>query len=395
MINFFNAIGVADMEKVHSAMIAWILDDKNDQMLHSTSSGNSQFTTFYLPIRSEFLCELFQVKPIKQFKSIQTQIEWNDIDIMVETEDRNGTKEIWVIENKLKSLEHQSKDNNGSFVWQTNKYENIIAQEFPHQIVHYLLLSLGGDKAKSPSGVWQSSTYSSLFAIIKKHLGNNPNSYSLIDEYARAIEMTTSELGKFLGSRSFGKEYPHVFAKQKKSVKMMLQRNGQITNQERYIIENGLETIFQKQLLAKMIACFLPSIMNGVEYDERNGTAMFVYHVANISDFKLIIEFQGGTYKVGLLHKDYKNSSSYVHTNRLYNNINVINVFQNLAIQNGWKVANAKNLKQQHKQPKPRIALDKNIGKGWYDNPNNAFVTVFHEAEKLADYIKNHIKTIP
>jgi hypothetical protein len=31
MSNFFNAIGVADMEKVHSAMIAWILDDANDR----------------------------------------------------------------------------------------------------------------------------------------------------------------------------------------------------------------------------------------------------------------------------------------------------------------------------------------------------------------------------
>ena len=395
MNNFFNAIGVADMEKVHSAMIAWILDDRNDQMLHSTSSANSQFTTFSLPIRSEFLCELFQVKPIKQFKSIQTQIEWNNIDIIVETEDRNGNKEIWVIENKLKSLEHQSKNNNGSFVWQTNKYEDIIVQNFPHQVAHYLLLSLGGDKAKSASGHWLSSTYESLYAIINNHLRNNPNTYSIIDEYARTIEMMTSELGKFLGSNNLGKKYPHVLAKQKKALKKILRRNGQITNQERYIIENGLETIFQKQLLDKMIACFLPPIKDVVEYDERNGTAMFVYHVAFISDFKLSIEFQGGTYKVVVLHNDYSNSSSYVNTNRLYNNQNVRNVFNHLAIQNGWKVAIAKNLNQQNKQPKPRIALDKNIGKDWYDNPNNAFVTVFHEAEKIADYIKKQIKTIP
>ena len=50
MKNFFNAIGVANMEKVHSSMIAWILDDENDPVHPSESIGKGNFTTF--PIKS-------------------------------------------------------------------------------------------------------------------------------------------------------------------------------------------------------------------------------------------------------------------------------------------------------------------------------------------------------
>ena len=136
MKNYFNAIGVADMEKVHSAMIAWILDDSNDLTLSSPSSSTSNFSTFDLQERSRLLCDLFGVTPARTFKSIISHVEWNDIDIMIETTDNNNVNEIWVIENKLKSQEHMSneKDINGNSniisIWQTLKYENIIDSSF-------------------------------------------------------------------------------------------------------------------------------------------------------------------------------------------------------------------------------------------------------------------------
>ena len=109
MKNFFNAIGVADMEKVHSAMIAWILDDENDPSISSkTTIASSQFATFPIKCRSDLLCILFGLQPTKQFNSIKTYVEWNDIDIMIKTVDTQGAEDVWVIENKLKSQEHMS-----------------------------------------------------------------------------------------------------------------------------------------------------------------------------------------------------------------------------------------------------------------------------------------------
>ena len=83
MKNFFNAIGVASMEKIHSAMIAWILDDKNDKNIVKEQSEESLFATFPIEVRSEILCQMFGIEYKRPFESIQTHVEWNDIDIMI------------------------------------------------------------------------------------------------------------------------------------------------------------------------------------------------------------------------------------------------------------------------------------------------------------------------
>lgn len=403
MKNFFNAIGVADIERVHSAMIAWILDDANDPTLQTSTSSKSRFSTFPQAVRSKLLCDLFGVSSQKTFDSITTNVEWNDIDILIETNDGKGTKEVWVIENKLKSQEHLSNDTNKSGtkvqIWQTVKYENIIKKTFPNYQQHYMLLSLGGDKAQSTSGLWLSYTYGKLHQLISNvvNLGN----YALIEEYVNAIGLIVSELNKFLKSKNLSKEYPDVFVKRSKADKAIKQKQGKITPEEKFIIENGLETIFQKQYLGMMINSYLPNIKNAVRYDERNGIAMFIYPITYISDFELNIEFQGGTYKVGLLHKDYQIKGSQKHTTRLYGKWNNKTgtgkpyiFFTELAGKgNGWRVATSKNLGS--KSAKPRIAIDKNIGNNWYQNPNNSFGTVFSDATVLANQIKNGIKTIP
>ena len=67
MKNFFNAIGMADMEKVHSAMIAWILDDENDPECSSNSKGvvpTSNFST--LSIKNKCLIISYKNKPKNQ-----------------------------------------------------------------------------------------------------------------------------------------------------------------------------------------------------------------------------------------------------------------------------------------------------------------------------------------
>ena len=402
MKNFFNAIGVADMEKVHSAMIAWILDNENDTTFSANQGGvNSLFSTFPIAERSKLLCGMFGLLPERQFKSIKTHVEWNDIDIMIETEEGNGQKEIWVIENKLKSQEHKSNVSsdekqkwniNADEIWQTEKYEHIICDNFPNDSHHYLLLSLGGDVANSSSGYWESYTYSKL----QKLLSNmNPKSFVLIKEYTDAISKMTEELKTFLNSGNNISKYPHVFQKLTKSEAS----NANITPEEKYIVDNRLETIFQKQFLAMIVNNYISTIASIVRYDERNGIAMFIEPIKDIGDYSLSIEFQGGTFKVGLLHKDYIKSNSYVHTKPLYDeNGKVYPLFIQL-MKNGWRKAQAKN--RSTGKAKPRIALDKSIvgkrmGGKWYCNlQNNNFLTIYGEAKDIADQIISSIPSIP
>lgn len=401
MKKFFNAIGVADMEKVHSAMIAWILDNENDTTFSANQGGvNSLFSTFPIAERSKLLCGMFGLLPERQFKSIKTHVEWNDIDIMIETEEGNGQKEIWVIENKLKSQEHKSNVSsdekqkwniNADEIWQTEKYEHIICDNFPNDSHHYLLLSLGRDVANSSSRCWKSYTYSELKDLLSCM---NPKSFVLIKEYTDAISKMTDELKTFLTSGNNISNYPHVFQKLTKSEAS----NANITPEEKYIVDNRLETIFQKQFLAMIVNNYISTIASIVRYDERNGIAMFIEPIKDIGDYSLSIEFQGGTFKVGLLHKDYIKSNSYVYTKPLYDKVYPL-FNQLMKMKNGWRIALAKNLSTG--KAKPRIALDKSIvdkrmGGKWYCNlQNNNFLTIYREAKDIAGQIISSIPSIP
>lgn len=88
--SFFDKIGVADMEKVHSAVIGWIFSDECKALT------NQQ--------KSELLCSLFHVMPSQTFNSFVVEVEHHDIDILIITD--NDT--CWVIENKVKSSQHSN-----------------------------------------------------------------------------------------------------------------------------------------------------------------------------------------------------------------------------------------------------------------------------------------------
>ena len=131
-----------------------------------------------------------------------------------------------------------------------------------------------------------------------------------------------------------------------------------------------------------------------MRYDERNGIAMFIEPIKDIGDYSLSIEFQGGTFKVVLLHKDYIKSNSYEHTKPLYDkNGKVYPLFIQLR-NDKWRIAQAKN--RSTGKAKPRIALDKRMGGKWYCYlQNNNFLTIYKEAKDIANQISNSIPSIP
>lgn len=82
--NFFNKIGIADREKLHSSIISWMLSDECDAL--------------DIKQRSFILNKMFN-KPINHhYKSIVSIVESHRIDILFLAEDENGLNEIWVIE---------------------------------------------------------------------------------------------------------------------------------------------------------------------------------------------------------------------------------------------------------------------------------------------------------
>ena len=84
--SFFDKIGIADMEKVHSAVIGWIFSDECKALT------NQQ--------KSELLCSLFHVMPSQTFNSFVVEVEHHDIDVLIIT-DNNIFREEQLAKTRL------------------------------------------------------------------------------------------------------------------------------------------------------------------------------------------------------------------------------------------------------------------------------------------------------
>ena len=410
MSNFFNAIGVADMEKVHSAMIAWILDDANDRWHKNYVKGKTNFSTLPIDKRSELLCELFNAKPTRKFDTIRTHVEWNDIDIMIITE-KDNTKEIWVIENKLKSSEHMSNDDNGGKLWQTEKYVRIINKndEYKNLDQHYLLLSLGGDKARYSETdewkreynhhEWKSITYKEMAMYLENAI--TQQSHTLIKEYLDAIKHLGEELANFLENPY---NYPDVFAPKKtKANKAIFLSKLDSTTPSRYILENGLETIFQKQWLKRLVEIAknndnnLSDLYDKMIIDEDRGAAEFDYTIKELNEngvkqdgeLMLQVQFQTGTFKVVVIHKKYRETENDPkHHAMIYNKGVWHEIFKNIDKNDGWTL-----WAKEQEGKKARISLTKKYIPKWYDYGKgreeviSRFIEGFNNAKQLAEDI--------
>ena len=146
--NFFDAIGVADMEKVHSAVIGWMLSDKCE--------------AFDIATRSELLQQIFDIKGDHEvFDSIESHIEWKNIDILIVT-NKGSEKKCWVIENKIKSSQHSD---------QLNRYVDTIndEKEFQFNKKAFCFLTLVEEAPRCSKPVtWVNTKYEDLVKYIEK-----------------------------------------------------------------------------------------------------------------------------------------------------------------------------------------------------------------------------------
>ena len=327
--NFFDAIGVADMEKVHSAVIGWMLSDKCE--------------AFDIATRSELLQQIFGIEgEYEEFDSIESHIEWKNIDILIVTKKEGFEPKCWVIENKIKSSQHSDQLNryvqilNCPYLMSSLKYSTyfdsdaekkeklrkewgIKKENNPYWAVKnksYCFLTLIDEKPISSGNViWKSTQYSNLSSYLKFALRNanrDSKDYPIIEEYQRCIHELSVAIKDFLDNDNHTR-YPNVFTdgylpKEEKTFK-------NYEGRAKYISENGLETIFQKCFLSHIIPRTKfgkAGVFNAVEISETHGTALANFPFHSEGDIIFGFQFQDGTFKIqvaGVYDKDDLNAS--------------------------------------------------------------------------------------
>ncbi len=312
--NFFDAIGVADMEKVHSAVIGWMLSDKCEA-----------FGQNGLEARSRLLQNIFKIDESEQinvFKSIKAIIEWKNIDILVVTNSGEEDEKCWIIENKIKSTQHSD---------QLNRYAKIInckylmsSRQYPVYFMdprkfdvnkfklnpytdtekEFCFLTLIEEKPITADNVqWKSTKYSELSFYLKQAFevtGNSNNTdYLFVQEYLRCISDLNSTIEDFLKDNNH-QNYCNVF---EDGWKPKEEKPTTYTGNQKYISDNGLETIFQKCFLSFIIPQTKFAQFNEYHVSETHGTALVNFPYKTIENAKYGFQFQNGTFKIQIVEE--------------------------------------------------------------------------------------------
>lgn len=354
---FFDAIGTADMERVHSGVIGWLL--------------SSKCKAFTIKEQSNILNRLFGIQNGPTYTTIVPCLEYDHIDIYIKTTDANGNDEDWIIENKVKSSQGDN---------QLSNYQN--NTNINSANAHFLLLTLIDETPKASN--WTNKKYSDLFSILRSQtrVGQNAAHCAIIDEYINTIGQLSKLVDYFIAKPQ---DYPNVFtdASLKKSQK---RRNQYQSSTLQYISDNNLETLLQKLYFTKVKELIIQDVESrliGRNYDcqigETHGNAEIVIKLIPVNDnIQFDIAFQNGTFKYAV-SKDYGDTK-----NKQANKTD---------IEDHWVPAVEKLLQPDMQLNKPRtrarVSITKQWRKDWWNNPiKDVADKIKKEFGQLADFEK-------
>ncbi|GHT60616.1 hypothetical protein FACS1894109_18470 [Spirochaetia bacterium] len=296
--NFFNALGMADLEKVHSQFIYWffnldsgIVTDKEKDMLLRKFLGDNMPTTTQ--------------------EGFKAETEKENIDIIIRASD-----DVFIIENKLKSSEHDK---------QTLKYDGVFSElqkkeretygKYEEKQIHKIYLTLIGEKPENSK--WVAKTYFDLAEafkdVVTKMSNQKSDEYTFIKVYSACITELSEKYSSFIKNPE-NKEYKNVFAeKQPKGEKA-----------PGFITENGLETIFQKGFLMQVKEKFekvYKDTSSNIEIQAGNNGNASSFTITfpkprldkNGNKYVFDFQYQGGTCKIAYAiekYADYKTEAS-------------------------------------------------------------------------------------
>jgi hypothetical protein len=272
--NFFEVIGMADVERVHSQMLAWIFEA---DVLTAEQ-------------KSEILTEL--TGQAGEYAVAEVSTEHNHIDILIETE-----SSIIAIENKIKIAEHDE---------QLTRYQQALEQtELPRRFIY---LSLRPEVLTNPN--WIARTYGELHSALLHHQFASPSSFDehAFNEYVHAVGNLANVLAAFDQDHS---RFPNVFTDGSRTKRDKHVLASKYTDQQNYVRENQLETVLQRHFLARIRSRVVPSSAKS-SIGETHGVAFLQVVIASRlirgETFDWAVQFQAKTAKLNCLARDYAKS---------------------------------------------------------------------------------------
>lgn len=211
--SFFEYLGIADIERIHSQTLAWIFS-KDCEAISKTS-------------KSDLLNILFNLEGERQILNVET--ERNHIDILIET-----NQEIIIIENKIKSSQHSN---------QLFRYEEYCNRMFKDIKPKYFYLTLIDEDSINEK--WKRISYDKIYDVLKNITLLDNNHKIILIEYLKFLKKLSEVLIDFKANTS---QYDMVFldGQRKKTEKVNFNYKNDF---EKFIAKNQLETILQKSFL--------------------------------------------------------------------------------------------------------------------------------------------------
>lgn len=297
--NFFDLLALADVERVHSAVIGWLLSDECEALTKEE--------------RSAVLNSLFGRNDDVVYETIEVRLEWKHIDILWLTKSKSQGKECWVLENKVKSSQHGN---------QLDDYVDAINESEDPAIkgarAHYAYLTLTGEPAKCQNHEirYESCTYKKLVKEFegyfpKGYLHPNPD-WTIANEYFKAIQRMTRVTDAFLEDPA---KFPHVFidGNKRMDAKLKSDQGKPINDDDRYIASRGLETLLQKyyfyDIVKEVVGGDIAPLIENWHVGQTRGNADMGFHFGNYlgrtqdEGDHFDISFQAGTFKFAVSYK--------------------------------------------------------------------------------------------
>ena len=298
--NLFKVLGLERKELIHSKVIAYFLDPKENHEL-----GSLFIESFYKRILDTKLIDYDNVE-------VHTEIPYR-IDIFAINKKE---KNVLVIENKIDSDIHES----GEYKTQLEKYKCNIDEDCPIEkgyVNKYIFLSPTG--YESGEDGWKSISYEEIIDVFKMVLKNdiNNNVRNFINNYVELLEK------KIVESQKIKLECQEIYNKHKDAIKFILENvDDEITlivktlrdlysniqdDNPQLIYEKTLETTYIK-FRTKGLNCYFK---NNTEqtyfyFNPRSYCLILEYSKDDINNAKKYCELlEKNNFKIGKVSNDY------------------------------------------------------------------------------------------
>lgn len=308
---FFESMSIAGLEKIHTQMINWIINNNEISSNIRISVLNALFDT-------QIKLDALPIYGMTEFTNKKS------IDFLARVDSH-----LFILENKVNSSQHDNQLDEYSAIIKKNMEEskkNASQYSFFKSVheIHYAFLTLIGELPTSEThSKWKSITYTQWkkaidyhWSVMKKQL--SPRNQAIMEDYRETLCKMVKFTKLFVNENECPnpKDYPHIlFAskKQKHEKFFLLTDNNYYANEtERYIAQQNMETMMQKAFFRKIAKdLHLPKeIMYDIQ--ETHGSALLQITSKILTDkngieYAVGIQFQNETAKINYRHKNLNN----------------------------------------------------------------------------------------